>query len=105
MLTRKPAPASARTSATDVVLMRTCTPPSLFYLSGDGARNRTNRRKSIEQRIAAGDFKGDHRAGASQARAAATLVDRRSRYTIVVKIQSKNADTCMRTPAAAEGVG
>ncbi len=46
----------------------------------------------IEQRLRLGDFEGDTVLGPPGTGGLATLVDRRSRYTIVVKIQSKHAD-------------
>jgi IS30 family transposase len=46
----------------------------------------------IEQRLRLGDFEGDTVLGPPGTGGLATLVDRKSRYTIVVKIQSKNAD-------------
>ncbi len=58
---------------------------------GDGARI-NQRPEVIEQRLRLGDFEGDTVLGPPGTGGLATLVDRRSRYTIVVKIQSKNAD-------------
>ncbi len=46
----------------------------------------------IEQRLRLGDFEGDTVLGPPGTGGLATLVDRKSRYTIVVKIQSKQAD-------------
>lgn len=46
----------------------------------------------IEQRLRLGDFEGDTVLGPPGTGGLATLVDRKSRYTIVVKIQSKHAD-------------
>lgn len=46
----------------------------------------------IEQRLRLGDFEGDTVLGPPGTGGLATLVDRKSRYTIVVKIQSKDAD-------------
>jgi IS30 family transposase len=46
----------------------------------------------IEKRLRLGDFEGDTVLGPPGTGGLATLVDRKSRYTIVVKIQSKNAD-------------
>jgi IS30 family transposase len=46
----------------------------------------------IEKRLRPGDFEGDTVLGPPGTGGLATLVDRKSRYTIVVKIQSKNAD-------------
>ena len=46
----------------------------------------------IEQRLRLGDFEGDTVLGPPGTGGLATLVDRKSRYTIIVKIRSKNAD-------------
>ncbi len=46
----------------------------------------------IEQRQRLGDFEGDTVLGPPGTGGLATLVDRRSRFTLVVKVQSKNAD-------------
>jgi transposase, IS30 family len=46
----------------------------------------------IEARLRLGDFEGDTVLGPAGTGGLATLVDRKSRYTIVVKIHSKNAD-------------
>lgn len=46
----------------------------------------------VEQRLRLGDFEGDTVLGPPGTGGLATLVDRKSRYTIVVKIQSKQAD-------------
>ena len=46
----------------------------------------------IEQRLRLGDFEGDTVLGPPGSGGLATLVDRKSRFTIIVKIQSKNAD-------------
>ena len=46
----------------------------------------------IEERLRLGDFEGDTVLGPPGTGGLATLVDRRSRFTIVLKIQSKNAD-------------
>ena len=46
----------------------------------------------IEQRLRLGDFEGDTVLGPPGTGGLATLVDRKSRYTIIVKINSKNAD-------------
>lgn len=51
-----------------------------------------NRPKVIEQRSRPGDFEGDTVLGPPGTGGLATLVCRKSRWTIVVKIQSKNAD-------------
>jgi IS30 family transposase len=58
---------------------------------GDGARI-AQRPEVIEQRLRLGDFEGDTVLGPPGTGGVATLVDRRSRYAIVVKVQSKNAD-------------
>ncbi len=57
----------------------------------DAARIR-NRPEVIEQRLRLGDFEGDTVLGPPGTGGLATLVDRKSRFTIIVKIQSKNAD-------------
>lgn len=46
----------------------------------------------IEQRLRLGDFEGDTVLGPPGTGGLAVLTDRRSRYTIIVKIQSKDAD-------------
>lgn len=51
-----------------------------------------NRPEVIEQRLRLGDFEGDTVLGPPGTGGLATLVDRKSRFTIVVKVQSKNAD-------------
>jgi len=51
-----------------------------------------DRPEEIEQRLRLGDFEGDTVLGPPGTGGLATLVDRRSRFTIVVKIQSKQAD-------------
>jgi IS30 family transposase len=50
------------------------------------------RPKVIEARLRLGDFEGDTVLGPAGTGGLATLVDRKSRYTIVVKIHSKQAD-------------
>ncbi len=60
-------------------------------LSGDAARI-DQRPEVIEERLRLGDFEGDTVLGPPGTGGLATLVDRKSRFTIVVKIQSKNAD-------------
>ncbi len=60
-------------------------------LAGDAARIR-NRPEVIEERLRLGDFEGDTVLGPPGTGGLATLVCRKSRLTIVVKIQSKNAD-------------
>jgi len=57
----------------------------------DAARIR-NRPQVIEQRLRLGDFEGDTVLGPPGTGGLATLVCRKSRLTIVVKVQSKNAD-------------
>jgi len=59
--------------------------------TGDAARIR-NRPEVIEQRLRLGDFEGDTVLGPAGTGGLATLVDRKSRFSIIVKIQSKNAD-------------
>jgi IS30 family transposase len=51
-----------------------------------------DRPEVIEQRLRLGDFEGDTILGPAGTGGLATLVDRKSRYTIIVKIQSKDAD-------------
>ena len=50
------------------------------------------RPKVIEKRLRLGDFEGDTVLGPPGTGGLATLVDRKSRLTIIVKVQSKNAD-------------
>jgi len=59
--------------------------------TGEGARI-DQRPEVIEGRLRLGDFEGDTVLGPPGTGGLATLVDRKSRYTIVVKIQSKDAD-------------
>lgn len=59
--------------------------------TGDAARIH-QRPEVIEQRSRLGDFEGDTVLGPPGAGGLATLVDRKSRYTIIVKIRSKQAD-------------
>jgi transposase, IS30 family len=59
--------------------------------TGDAARI-DQRPEVIEERLRFGDFEGDTVLGSPGTGGLATLVDRKSRFTIVVKIQSKNAD-------------
>ena len=59
--------------------------------TGDSARI-ADRPEVIEQRLRLGDFEGDTVLGPPGTGGLATLVDRKSRFSIVVKIQSKNAD-------------
>lgn len=58
---------------------------------GDAARI-DQRPEVIEKRLRLGDFEGDTVLGPAGSGGLATLVDRKSRLTIVVKVQSKNAD-------------
>ena len=51
-----------------------------------------NRPQVIEERLRLGDFEGDTVLGPPGTGGLATLVDRKSRFSIVVKVQSKNAD-------------
>lgn len=51
-----------------------------------------DRPEIIEQRLRLGDFEGDTVLGPPGTGGLATLVDRKSRFTIVLKIQSKQAD-------------
>jgi IS30 family transposase len=46
----------------------------------------------IEQRLRLGDFEGDTVLGPPGTGGLATLVDRKSRFTIITKVQSKQAD-------------
>lgn len=59
--------------------------------TGDAGRI-SQRPEVIEQRLRLGDFEGDTVLGPPGTGGLATLVDRKSRYTIVVKIHSKQAD-------------
>jgi IS30 family transposase len=59
--------------------------------TGAGARI-ADRPDVIEQRLRLGDFEGDTVLGPAGTGGLATLVDRKSRFTIVLKIQSKHAD-------------
>lgn len=59
--------------------------------TGDAARIE-NRPEVIERRLRLGDFEGDTVLGPAGTGGLATLVDRKSRFTIVVKIKSKKAD-------------
>lgn len=59
--------------------------------TGEGARI-ADRPEVIEERLRLGDFEGDTVLGPPGTGGLATLVDRKSRYTMVVKIQSKHAD-------------
>ena len=51
-----------------------------------------NRPEVIEQRLRLGDFEGDTVLGPPGTGGVATLVDRKSRFTIIIKVRSKNAD-------------
>lgn len=57
----------------------------------DGARI-ANRPEVIESRLRLGDFEGDTVLGPPGTGGLVTLVDRKSRYTIITKISSKEAD-------------
>jgi len=59
--------------------------------TADAARI-ANRPEVIEQRLRLGDFEGDTVLGPPGTGGLATLVDRQSRFTIIVKIRSKDAD-------------
>jgi transposase, IS30 family len=59
--------------------------------TGDEARIR-NRPEVIEQRLRLGDFEGDTVLGPPGTGGVATMVCRKSRFTIVVKVRSKDAD-------------
>jgi len=59
--------------------------------TGDAARI-DQRPEVIEERLRLGDFEGDTVLGPPGTGGLATLVDRKSRFTIVVKVQSKNAN-------------
>lgn len=59
--------------------------------AGDAARI-DQRPEVIEKRLRLGDFEGDTVLGPAGTGGLATLVDRKSRLTILVKVRSKNAD-------------
>jgi len=59
--------------------------------SAGGARI-ADRPEVIEQRLRLGDFEGDTVLGPPGTGGLATLVDRKSRFTIVLKVRSKHAD-------------
>jgi IS30 family transposase len=59
--------------------------------TGDGARI-ADRPEIIEERFRLGDFEGDTVLGPPGTGGLVTLVDRKSRFTIMFKIQSKRAD-------------
>lgn len=59
--------------------------------TGDAARI-ADRPQVIEDRLRLGDFEGDTVLGPPGTGGLATLVDRKSRYTIILKVRSKQAD-------------
>jgi IS30 family transposase len=59
--------------------------------TADAARI-ANRPDVIEERLRLGDFEGDTVLGPPGTGGLATVVDRKSRFTIITKVQSKNAD-------------
>lgn len=59
--------------------------------TGEGARI-ADRPEVIEDRLRLGDFEGDTVLGPPGTGGLATLVDRKSRYTIILKVRSKQAD-------------
>lgn len=59
--------------------------------TGDAARI-AQRPQVIEERSRLGDFEGDTVLGPAGTGGVATLVDRQSRYALIVKVQSKQAD-------------
>ena len=61
-----------------------------------GAARIQDRPEVIEQRLRLGDFEGDTVLGPPGTGGVVTLVDRKSRYTIITKIQSKDADHVQR---------
>jgi len=61
-----------------------------------GAACIRNRPQVIEERLRLGDFEGDTVLGPPGTGGLATLVDRKSRFTIILKVQSKNADHVQR---------
>ena len=65
--------------------------PTNAVLGANTARI-THRPEVIERRLRLGDFEGDTVLGPVGSGGLATLVDRKSRFAIVVKIGSKNAD-------------
>ena len=58
----------------------------------ENAARIADRPEVIEERLRLGDFEGDTVLGPPGTGGLATLVDRKSRFTIIVKVQSKNAD-------------
>jgi IS30 family transposase len=68
---------------------RPCRPKKPGLQEGACIRHRP---EVIEQRMRLGDFEGDTVLGPPGTGGVATLVDRKSRFTIIVKVQSKNAD-------------
>ena len=59
--------------------------------TGDAARI-DKRPEVIEERLRLGDFEGDTVLGPAGTGGLATIVDRKSRFTIITKIKTKNAD-------------
>lgn len=57
-----------------------------------GAARIRNRPEVIEQRLRLGDFEGDTVLGPPGTGGVITLVDRKSRFTVITKIQSKDAE-------------
>ena len=55
-----------------------------------------NRPEAIEERLRLGDFEGDTVLGPPGTGGLATLVDRKSRFTVIVKVQSRTPTMCMR---------
>ena len=60
-----------------------------------------NRPQEINQRIRIGDFEGDLIIGKGQKSAIATLVDRKSRYTLIVKVKNRKSNTVVNAMANA----
>ncbi len=60
-----------------------------------------NRPSFINQRIRVGDFEGDLIIGKGQKSAIATLVDRKSRYTLIVKVINRKSNTVVNAMANA----
>ena len=59
--------------------------------TGDAARI-DKRPEVIEERLRLGDFEGDTVLGPAGTGGLATMVDRKSRFTIITKVKTKNAD-------------
>ena len=60
----------------------------------------------IEERLRLGDFEGDTVLGPTGTGGLATMVDRKSRFTIISKVHCKHADHVHeRNQRANEGVG